>query len=369
MIGAAMTLSPKNLELRLGETGYGLSARRLWEHAELGQVNVANRTISSRPELNAAAVFIDVVCWLNWETFSLAGFALADLKAGRVPNTPLTSEFPLAPEAADGAAVKEFERAVAAFLDLVAARNQEHPFLPSGGPADLFGVPFLWSTLQRRLLSMGAAKADAEQWRKTIENFQKKGLRADELDRSHLMPELAALDSEGGQASAGELADMCRFDDLRLSIIPVIDDAQRQLRFTSTPAKAFKRTKKLPKAQMGQTRAAVRFDPVLGYRIEQVGHPTLWGTDLHWQAVTPDGVVIQQPGQQSLLATAEAAGELAASHAKLHYPKRVALGRWSHIAWTGGQDYMEWVITIPFYPASYFSSQLPGPKRAGACAL
>lgn len=359
MIEPAMTLGPKNLELRLGETGYGLSARRLWEHAELGQVNVAGKAISSRKELNDPAAFIDVV-WLGGEMFSLAGFALSELKAGRVPNTPLTSGWPLAPAAVDGAAVKDFERAVAAFLDLVsvrkAARNQEHQFLPSSGAADLFGVPFLISTLQRRLLSMGAARADAEQWRKTIENFQKKGLRAEELDRSHLMPELAALDTDGGQASAGELADMCRFRELRLSIIPVIDDAQRQLRFTSTPVKAFKRTKKLPRAQMGQTRAAVRFDPVLGYRIEQVEHPTLWGADLHWQAVAPDGAVIQQPSQQSLLATAEAAGELAAGHAKLYYPKRMVLGRWSHVAWTGGQDYREWLITIPCYPASYFSS-------------
>jgi len=98
--GAAM--GPKSLELRLRETGYGLSARRLWEHAWLGQVNVAARAIGSRPELNDAAAFIDVVCWLNGETFSLAGFALADLKAGRVPTTPVTSDFPIALEAADG---------------------------------------------------------------------------------------------------------------------------------------------------------------------------------------------------------------------------------------------------------------------------
>ena len=357
---AAMTLSTKNLELRLGGTGYGLSARRLWEYVQLGQVNVAGRAISSRPELNAAADFIDVIRWLNGEGFSLAGFTLADLKAGRVRKSPPTSESPPSPDASDGPAVREFECAVAAFLDLVAARkaarNQEHPFLPAGGAADPFGVPYLLSTLRRRLVSMGAAKADAGQWRGTIENFQKKGLRAEELDRSHLMPELAALDTEGRRASAGELAEMCGFDELRLSIIPVIGDAQRQLRFTAKPPRVFKRTKKLPKAQTGQTRAAVRFDPILGYRVEQVEHPTLWGGDRHWQAVAPDGVVVQFAGQQSLLPTAEAAGEMAASHAKLYYPKRVALGRWSHIAWTGGQDYREWLITIPFYPASYFSS-------------
>jgi hypothetical protein len=261
---------------------------------------------------------------------------------------------------ANGAAARQFELSVAALLDQVAdrkaTRNQEHPFLPAAPVEDPFGVAGLWSSLQRRLLAMAAAKAGAEHWRRTIENFQKKGLRAEELDRSDLVPELAHLDTLGHQASAGELAQRCLFDGLRLSIIPVIADAQCQLRFTSTPPKTFKRTKKLPKAQVGQTRTAVRFDPVLGYRLEQVEHPTVWGGDRHWQAVAPGGAVVQMAGHQSLLPTAEAAGDLAASHAKLHYPKRVALGRWSHIAWTGGQDYREWLITIPFYPASYFSS-------------
>jgi hypothetical protein len=355
---ASMTLDAKNLELRLGDSGYGLSARRLWEHAHLGQVNVGC-AINPQKEWNYPAAFIDVVHWFNGETFALTGITLGALSAGQVPGPKLV-KFPVSRNVADGAAGRQFQRSVGAFLDQLAvrkaARNQEHRFLPPGCTEDPFGVPLLWSSLQRRLRRMGGARAGAEQWRKTIENFQKTGLRAEELDRSDLVAELAHFDTLDRRTSGGELAQRCFFDGLRLSIIPVIDDAQCQLRFTSTPPKTFKRTKKLPKAQAGQTRAAVRFDPILGYRLEQIEHLTVWGGDRHWQAVAPDGAVVQMAGQQSLMATAEAAGELAASHAKLYYPKRVALGRWGHIAWTGGQDYREWLITIPFYPASYFSS-------------
>jgi hypothetical protein len=34
----------------------------------------------------------------------------------------------------------------------------------------------------------------------------------------------------------------------------------------------------------------------------------------------------------------------------------MALGRWNHIAWSGGEEYREWLITLPYFHASYFSS-------------
>jgi hypothetical protein len=354
-----MSLNAESLEIRWSDSHYGLSARRLWEHAELGQTNVFGNAINSRFALNNAAAFIDVI-WFGGEIFALAGFTLVDLRAGHVPTTGIAADFPVPGELANGTAALAFERSVAGFLYLrsarKAARNQAHPFLPPAQTGDVFGVPLIFSSLQRRLCTMGTAKASAGQWLKTVENLQAKGLRAEEFNRSNLMPELAALDSEGGQVSAIELAGMCSFEGLRLSVIPVMKDAQRQLRFTTTPAKKIRRTKRLPKAQAGQTRAAIRFDPVLGYRIEQVEHATLWGEDRHWQAVAHDGQVIGDAGEQSLRLTAESAAEVAARHAKLHFPKRVALGQWSHIAWTGGEAYREWLITLPFWPASYFSS-------------
>lgn len=37
-------------------------------------------------------------------------------------------------------------------------------------------------------------------------------------------------------------------------------------------------------------------------------------------------------------------------------PKLMAAQRWVGWSWTGGESYREWLITLPFYPASYFSS-------------
>ena len=353
-----MTLGPDTLELRFEESGYGLSARRLWEHTELAQINVFSQAISARPELNDPEAFIDVVRF-DGDAFSLAGLTLAELRAGQHPNDGIAIDFPVPSGIASASITVAFVRMVADHLELCsirqALRNQHHRFLPSAQVDDGFGVPLLFSTLQRRLQSMDKSKAGAVQWQKTIENFQKKGLRAEEFDCSNLMRELMALGDDGEQVAAVELAKLCYFKDLRLSVIPVVSDAQRQLRFTGATARKFSRTKNLSKGVAVLPRSVANFDPVLGYRIEQVEHQTLWGLEHSWQAVTYGGKVIRNGANQSGFQAVEEAAALAASHAKQNFPKRVALGRFSSYAWTGGETYREWLITLPYFPASYLS--------------
>ena len=352
-------LTAAALESHPSESEYGLSARRLWEHTELGQINVFGRAISARQELNDPAAFIDVVSFAS-DPFALVGLTLADLKAGRFPEAYAgLDEHPFA-GLVDAKEALAFIQRVADHLEWFslrrATRDQHGQFLPSAQADDSFGVPHLFSTLRHRLRDMGNSKAAAGQWQNTIANFQKKGLRAEELARSGLISALEVLAATDHQASVADLVHECSFAALRLSVIPVVKEAQRQLQFTSAPAGALTRTKKLPKAQSGQARTVVGYDRVLGYRIEQVEHQALWGMERHWQAVTHDGQVIHDETMQALFSTLVSASALAAGHARQHFPKRVALGQWAHIAWNGGEDYREWLITLPYYRASYFSS-------------
>ena len=108
-------------------------------------------------------------------------------------------------------------------------------------------------------------------------------------------------------------------------------------------------------------RAVTEFDPVMGYRIEQVEHQTLWGPEHNWQAVTYGGKMLRNAAKQCAFQTVEAAAVLAASHAKQNFPKRLALGRFSHYAWTGGKDYREWLIILPYYPLTYLSGHFKVP--------
>ena len=355
-----MVAAASSLEIVFSAGGYGLSARRLWEHTELGQVNPFDQAISARPELNNAAAFIDVIC-IDGDTFSLCGVSLAQFMAGAIPSDCSIGDTDLVTSQVNSSHGNAFIRAVAAHLDRCAdrqaVRNQHQDFLPIASAEDVFGVPHIYSSLQRRLQSMGKSKANSEQWLKTIDNFQKKGVRAEEIDYSNLTSELAwhHEEDEEMQFTASELAALCNFKELRITVIPVVDSAQRQLNFSSAPCRTLKRPKKLPKAQVGQVRDVAAFDRILGYRIEEVVHQTLWGPESHWQAVTYAGQLISDSQGQTLLPTKDAATALAVNHAKRHFPKRVALGRYSSYSWTGGKNYREWLITLPYLPATYLS--------------
>lgn len=353
-----MSIEHETHELSFSGGKYGISARRLWEHTELGQINVFSRAISERHELNDPAMFIDVIQIFNG-TFSLAGFTLAQLRAGQIPPNSRDMLTSVSVAMAHTRAVDSFIHRVEIHLLKLSARqairSQHQPFLPRAQDGDIFGIPWVFSTLQRRLHGMGKSKAGGEQWLKTIENFQKNGLRLEELESADLIPDLCVATQDGDMFTGFELANLCNFKDLRLSVIPVISEAQHQLRFTSPPERALRRTKKLPKAQIGQTRQVAEFDPVLGYRVEHVEHETLWGPESHWQAVRHDGTVLHDAWGKTLHPTREAAAESAELHASQNFPKRLALGQFGRFSWTGGKDYREWLITLPHYPASYLS--------------
>lgn len=347
-----------SLEICFAESNYGLSALRLMEHTELGQINPFGKAISQWAELNDAADFIDVVRFDD-DTFTLVGFTLAELQADRMPANSCSLHVGILQAMADTDGVDAFIKEVTGHLvrcsERQAVRNQHHPFLPASQAIDVFGVPFIFSTLQRRLRSLGKFKAGGEQWFKTIENFQKKGLRAEEFECSELIPDLSLWHGGEQPFTALELADLCNFKALRLSVIPVVSKAERQIQFAQPPERALKKTKKLPKAQMGQTRGVAGFDPVLGYRIEEVVHQTLWGPESDWQAVKHDGTVLRDAWGHTLHRTRDAATTLAAIHASQNFPKRLALGQFARYSWTGGQDYREWLITLPYLPATYLS--------------
>ena len=145
-----MKLDQSTLEMQCGQSDHGLSARRLWEHTELGQVNVFSHAISARQELNDPAAFIDIVRF-DGDAFTLAGVTLAELRAGRIPaDSSLHGDVVLG-EHNHAEDIANFVRAVANHLDLCscrqAVRNQHQQFLPSAHADDVFDVPLLFSCL------------------------------------------------------------------------------------------------------------------------------------------------------------------------------------------------------------------------------
>ena len=354
-----MTLCLDTLEMQFEGSCCGLSARRLWDHTESGQINVFQQPIRQGSSQNDPAIFIDLA-WMQDTGVTLLGCTLYEWRLGRHVIHPESEGIPLDRSLLNSPEVIVFISSVAKHIETVAqrqaTRNQHVEFLPPASANDAFGLPMLSSTLQRLLRDIGKTTVDAKQWEGTILNFQKKGLRIDELNQSGLLPYLDALRSSGSKSTAQGLLQACDFSALRLSVIPVIRYAEKQLDFVPATERRWKRALKASKPQVGQDRRVAEFDPVLGYRIEEIEHQTLWGIDRHWQAVSYDGRTLDDPDHKSLFPTPYYAALASRKDAKRRFPKRMALGRWNELAWTGGKDYREWLVTLPYYPASYVSS-------------
>jgi hypothetical protein len=111
-----MSLNFKSLELRFPGSDFGLSARRLWEHTELGQINASGHAISDRPGFNDPHVFIDFVCY-SGDAFSLAGLTTAEFLAHKLPrNWPMGDNIALH-VTLKSRSVNAFVNDVAAHLD------------------------------------------------------------------------------------------------------------------------------------------------------------------------------------------------------------------------------------------------------------
>lgn len=355
-----MALDFNSHETAFTDFSFGFSALRLLEHIALGQVNPFGRPVTSVRSPSDAAELIDIVRYDEQGT-TLTGFTLADVETvGTRKALPGIQDsemrFAMAlPEVR--ALVADVVAAAKKFATRRAARNLPAPFLPSPASADLFGVAGLRSRLAEYLAAPGRTKAHPQQWQGTLKNLSGKGLREEELRRSGVIDWLADTDANAPAVTATDLASAIDFATLRLSVIPNTEEARSQLRFEVVPERKLAKIKGEAKPQQGQQRRLRLYDRVMGYRIEEVAHAALWGNDQHLQTVTFDGRILRDRAtRRAVFDSPELAMARAEEHAREVLPKLRSTGKWSHWSWTGGAEYREWLITLPWYPASFFSN-------------
>ncbi len=356
-----MSLSPEQLEVMFDGGLFGLSARRIHEHMTLEQINPFGRSLSSARTLHDAAELIDVVRVDSPGWFCLTGLTLAGLRHSIQNNLTLGDDLGLARLSTSGIAIQQFVAEVFAAVrrhaERRAIRNNPAPFLARSAASGPLGIPRLRSKLGDYLATHAKNKAEAVQWLGTIQNLGNRGLRKEELYRSGLLKFLEERSRDNAPLRGGELAQRLDFSSLGLSVIPNIGVARNQLHFEVVPNRRVPKVKDRAKPQAGQQRYLRFFDRVLGYRIEEVEHPTLWGNDRHWQAVTYSGTVLgTQANRRVIFDSSEAAMSRAKEHAREVVPKMLPSERWIDWAWTGGEEYREWLITLPYFPVTYLST-------------
>ncbi len=353
---------------------FRLSARRLWEHGVMGQVDVTAAAVSAVDWSRQAPRYIDVITLVDGfqtligtledldnlprhdEIVPVTGAPIPAADIERLRPLTLNQGWRSQPN------VIELQRTVKRYLYHLSHRQAFRGLLPSfwppgqgthaGGPG-VFAVPGLYSKLEKHLCEHPPARHTATQWLTHLKSTQTRGLKQEELDRSCLPNWLSDQDQlqPSVRWSHRDLLDAIDWTPLRLSVIPVMQASVSHLAMNpvkSPPVSLLPvREPKCPQA--GQLRTVSAYDPILGYRIERIQHETLWGTDLHWQAVTYQGVPIANQRGSVLLSSPEVARRLAANHAQRRLPKNEVAEVWRSYAWCGGEDYREWLVTLPWY--------------------
>jgi hypothetical protein len=224
----------------------------------------------------------------------------------------------------------------------------------------------LYSLLARRLQGLPLQRASAAQWRATLSNMKKTGLREEELQWSGLA---AYLKSQAADASLrkAQLLAAVDFGALRLEL-----SSERQwgvnggLNFQEVG-------QRMP--HQAVYRAALRLDAschcilryvdtVYNYRVGVVktladGHHM--ALNKFWFALDPYGRAIpREPAPDTrFYDSSEAAMAAADAHARAHLGMRSGSRfhtRYDHLTLFGGSDYREWLVSLPDYQRIFFGA-------------
>jgi hypothetical protein len=343
-----------NLELVFENNHVGFSARRIWEHIEYRQVN----PFSIQPSLivSDAMHFIDIVRFEGSKSdMILSEATLRDLFENNNLNlferwTALLKRQILSP------AGKKWLGAIQNHIDehlkQVFVRNKPDPFLKTG-KAFTLGITGLNCALLTWLDQNRENKARPEQWFNRIKNLESKGLKLDEYKFSLANKQLEM--SQKNVISGADVKSLLDYSQLQISILPVLKQSQRHLNFRTVPANhRVKRIKPKIKTIIGTL--PEWYDAVLGYWVDRITWEDLFGVKKGWMAFTHLGQpVIDKDHISGLCSNAREAMGLANEHARDLYPMINTIGHWSEYSLTGGKDYREWLVTLPYFRESYFS--------------
>ncbi len=328
----------------------GFWSRRILEHVQQGQINPFERLdaeSATHPEQ-----FVDVVdnqgCGLRLRGITL----FAAQTAGNDDDARLAGIVRQCGHHAVQEWLSKLAGQLLAFTRIRGRRNVPRAFLVSD-PLAPFAVKNLRSSLADWLARVAHERMTGAMWIGRLQNLQGKGLRLDELEQSGILA--ACCEDHGEQFTGAELAKAIKFGHLRLSVRPVTPTAENQLSFTTLPRERWTR---LAQARRRKTQNArdVHIDRALGYSIESRQWDDLFGCTQTWAVYTRTGEILSSADAPHGFCTTESqARSLADAHAHAVLPKASARGQWSQHATTGGRQYREWLVTLPWFPESYFS--------------
>ncbi|MEW8659510.1 MAG: hypothetical protein AB2603_14420 [Candidatus Thiodiazotropha endolucinida] len=225
----------------------------------------------------------------------------------------------------------------------------------------------LYSSLQKKIEQMSMHRASPVQWRQTLLNLSRSGVREEEITWSGLIPFLDKMEEDGRTAvTRDQLLSHIDFSITRMSLTnEIVRDQACQLEFTEIPTSKSINLSIAPRAITEPSDCCVlRYvDPVHYYKVGYLKKLKGWNSlasSQRWFALDSVGNPIgDDETNQHHFATKEQAFTTASRHALQHLGIPVAYthyGRYEHKSLYGGSDYREWLLTLPDYPLSHFTS-------------
>ena len=350
-----MSLALNNLTRSFSAFSLALSVRRLWEHTELGQINPfipTTETGAQRPE-----AFIDVVV-LKQSAASYMGVTVEVLRKTPFDNASydtarklLISRYLNTVDSKQW--LQEISSHILEYSERQAVRNTPGSFLSASNHSPV-GLAGLKCVLPEWLQRHGSQKYSPSHWRNGITNLAKQGLKAEEIEKSALLESLDRVDARKS-VTGRELSALVDFQALKINILPVLETAESHLTWqpvlNNTP---IKRKKNI----LGNPSTSPQWrDPVMGYWIDSIEWNDLLNDRTCWLVLNHEGTALTtKECPAGLFDSPDQAKEVANKHAQRVLPRLTAKGKWSDFRLTGGKNYREWLVTLPWYGASFFSN-------------
>lgn len=222
---------------------------------------------------------------------------------------------------------------------------------------------WLYSSLKRRIETLDLRRASPHQWRQTLMNLQRSGVRYDELVWSGLLAHFITAQREGVAAiTREELLGQIDFSLIRFLLSnELAPDKGCGLDFIEVKqSKSFNRLGVSSPIADPDEVSVLRYVDTLHYY--KVGYLKCrlngWQSPRKWFALDTLGNLISSSLDQVYFPCKEAAFRAASEHALHHVGvpvEYIPCSRYQHKTLCGGDDYREWLLTLPDYPISYYN--------------
>lgn len=222
----------------------------------------------------------------------------------------------------------------------------------------------LYSALQCRIQALSLNRASPLQWRQTLLNLRRTGIRAEELEWSGLLLFLDKAHRQGKAMVTREtLLNKIDFSAIRLCLThELATDRNCGLEFIElSQSKSRNRLGAIQKIAGPGEVCILRYADTMHYY--KVGYVMRVNTklkqerSLRWFALDTIGNLISsQLSGQSFFKDQEETFKVASEHALQHVGIPVTYtpcSRYEHKTLCGGNEYREWLLTLPDYPISY----------------